>query len=658
MKWWMDNRLRMVQANLRDIDIFMDVDKAVEEWKSFCCNTVMVGASGITSSFPTKLECGTENPLQHRDLLGEIVEKCHREGIRVIARFDFSKTHIRHFQAHPDWYYRDGEGNAVFYHDTVQTCINGSYQQECSLQLIQEVLDRCPVDGIFFNMFGYTTRDYSGVYHGICQCENCRRRFKEATGLVLPKREAADEPGLDRYRQFQRETVRELLDKIRAVVDAYGRDVAVCTYTTHSVDMVRNESNSAVDRPLPFWLYSASENCQQIVDGYPDKISSNCAINAVDIFYRFQGVSPWLTQARLYQNIASGSGLDWCLIGVFEDYPDRLGWKAAREVFRFHALHEQYYGHFSSLARMVLIRPDEGENCQKEYRGLYRIFKERHLLFDVLPRECLEANPERLNPYELAIFPGLPRLSENVLRYLENASLKLAATDDFLEKMPEGLRWLEKLFGVQELLPAPSIRSWYAETEPKVVFPSFVERDWIFLDQPLHYLRTAEGNQNWLPLVDPAAYGPPERCFGHRKTLFPGFTVTADGKRLYAAFSPGSLYERYGYEDHKQVFLDALSPMLPSPPAEIDAPECVETFLHALPDGRWILQFINHSGFNGSTFFAPRTVEGIRIKLPQTPDQILELTPSGEQTHSFQKDWTLQLNGLYRTFVLRFPASH
>ena len=98
--------------------------------------------------------------------------------------------------------------------------------------------------------------------------------------------------------------------------------------------------------------------------------------------------------------------------------------------------------------------------------------------------------------------------------------------------------------------------------------------------------------------------------------------------------------------------------MLPSPPAEIDAPECVETFLHALPDGRWILQFINHSGFNGSTFFAPRTVEGIRIKLPQTPDQILELTPSGEQTHSFQKDWTLQLNGLYRTFVLRFPASH
>ena len=48
----------------------------------------------------------------------------------------------------------------------------------------------------------------------------------------------------------------------------------------------------------------------------------NCAINAVDIFYRFQGVSPELTKIRLYENMAAGSQLDFCIIGDFADYPE------------------------------------------------------------------------------------------------------------------------------------------------------------------------------------------------------------------------------------------------------------------------------------------------------------------------------------------------
>ena len=47
MKWWQNNRMRMIQNNLRDIDGDMDVDALVAELKSYRCNTVMVGASGI-----------------------------------------------------------------------------------------------------------------------------------------------------------------------------------------------------------------------------------------------------------------------------------------------------------------------------------------------------------------------------------------------------------------------------------------------------------------------------------------------------------------------------------------------------------------------------------------------------------------------------------
>ena len=55
MAWWMDNRIRMIQNNLRDIDAAMDVDALIADLEKFDCNCVMVGAAGISSFFDSKL---------------------------------------------------------------------------------------------------------------------------------------------------------------------------------------------------------------------------------------------------------------------------------------------------------------------------------------------------------------------------------------------------------------------------------------------------------------------------------------------------------------------------------------------------------------------------------------------------------------------------
>lgn len=75
--------------------------------------------------------------------------------------------------------------------------------------------------------------------------------------------------------------------RCRRLVDSRNRDIAVCTY-----------SSPYRFRPQPAFLYAASESCQTVRDGYPGRYSCCCAINAVDIFFRFQGVFPHLTQAR------------------------------------------------------------------------------------------------------------------------------------------------------------------------------------------------------------------------------------------------------------------------------------------------------------------------------------------------------------------------
>lgn len=657
MAWWENNRMRMVQNNLRDVDGAMDVAALVEELKAFEANTVMVGASGITTFFEGGLESDTPSPYLQGDKLGEIIRACHAAGIRVIVRFDFSKTHEHLFEKHPDWYYRGLDGNIVRYNDTVQTCINGPYQQRRSLEMIDEVLERYPVDGIFFNMFGYTTRDYSGVYHGICQCENCKRRFFEATGMTLPVKETEGDPVFERYKRFKLETSAELLKKIRALVASKGRDIAVCTYSTDFTDMVRSESNSAVDRPLPMWLYSASENCQVIRDSYPGQIACNCAINAVDIFYRFQGVSPHLTRMRLYENMAAGSGLDYCIIGAFEGYPDRAGMEAAKEVFRFHARHERYYGALRSLARVALLKPLREQTDQYAYRGMYRILKEAHILFDVMTVERLEREPSCLDGYALILAPEIRKAGPCAMDALAHVKGKLLTTGAFLSDTEQGKALMRRMFGIAEIHPAPPVRSWYVETTPKALFTDFAERDWVFVDEPLAFWDVADEKATLLPMVAPAPYGPPERCFGHTVTAHPGVVMCEGGHRVAFSFAPDRLYDRYGYEDHKNLLLDVMRALLPKQDVKLQGPACVEMFADRLPDGALLVQLINQSGFNGSTFFAPGHVRGIEIDVGSMPQKVTELCPEGERALPPRQRMKLDMEGAYRAFVFRFAAS-
>ena len=401
MAWWLQNNLRMIQNNLRDIDAGMDVDAWFAEIESSHCNCVMVGAGGITSFYPTNLPYQTRSPFLKGDLLGEIVRVCHAHGVRVIARFDFSKTHERLLAEHPEWYYVSEAGEHLHYNDTAATCVCGEYQQRLSIEILREVLENYPVDGIFFNMFGFQTKDYSNVEHGICNCPACRKAYLDYCGRDLPQ--GQDWKTDETYAAFKEQVVGDLLLRIRRAVKAINPEVAICTYHHKGVDIIREESNSAVDRPLPFFLYSASENCQSAAGSWGgEKTMLNCAINAVDIFYRFQGVSPELTKIRLYENMAAGSQLDFCIIGDFADYPDRAGVAAMREVFGVHARNEALYGKFQSLARVLLYRPRKGD---PEYLGWFNLLKEGHVLFDVLDHPAAVEHPERAAGYAALIVP-------------------------------------------------------------------------------------------------------------------------------------------------------------------------------------------------------------------------------------------------------------
>ena len=115
MDWWMEKPFRMVQNNLRDVDGAMDVDYEVAMLKKLGANVVQVGCGGISAFGPSRLACQRPTPYLQGDKFGEIVEKCHRAGIRVIARFDVSKVHKAYLETNPDWFTRRADGSPAYF---------------------------------------------------------------------------------------------------------------------------------------------------------------------------------------------------------------------------------------------------------------------------------------------------------------------------------------------------------------------------------------------------------------------------------------------------------------------------------------------------------------------------------------------------------------
>ena len=219
MSWWHRNNLRMIQFNMEARDAGMDVGEFVEQSRQFHVNALMVGAGGMVGFYPSKLEHQYVSPyLGDGDMLGDIIEKCHENDIRVIGRFDISKIHETVAERHPEWLYRSTEGGIVSMEEMVNCCISGEYMSNKAMETLEEVATTYDIDGVFFDFFSYQweARDYSGREYGICQCDSCKTQFQEMFGHELPRHPT--DPHMDELAQFQKANVNKVLDSIHDTI--------------------------------------------------------------------------------------------------------------------------------------------------------------------------------------------------------------------------------------------------------------------------------------------------------------------------------------------------------------------------------------------------------------------------------------------------------
>lgn len=602
--WWEGYPWRMIQTNFRETDMAdLDAKRYVRDVKDFGATVVMVNAAGIIASYDTQVPCHTKSEYLTGDSLRTLLDECHRAGLRVIARTDFSKVRYPLYEAHPDWVFRTAQGEIVNCNGDVQVCPGGGYAQEGVNDILRELITRFPFDGIFFNMSGAFVTGYGGERYGPCLCERCRSDYKEATGQDAPTGGMRD-PGFMKYLGFQTRRIQASKMKQYRLMKELNPELAV-----NGFDYTRTECNTDIGRGP--WVYGASSNVRQ--NGGWERTVDDASVDFMSFRYRDSSVSPALMAMRQWQNLANGGKLSLYLMGRLDNHRDVSALAPTKRVFQFHREHEELFRGLTSAAQVVVIRKGGMALNAPETDGWVQALTESHIPFDEVKLPDLTA--EKLQNKRVAILGGAGRLPEALGTLLDGfaqAGGTVIASGDTTGLSCLGIKTLgERKTGLMS-------SAFEVREEDEAAFPRCVEAPILPIGPELQMAEFEEGTQRYLRFIPEHPYGPPERCYYTEVTDHPGVTVHqhGTGRGVYIPWGVGAFYFNQGWQNTLNVMRDVLFSLCALPELAPGLSPMVELTL-AKKDGLVLAQLVNTSGCFANRWFPPLPVRDIRLELPE-----------------------------------------
>lgn len=644
--WWNGYPWRMIQTNFREIDM-EDIDAVsyAKELKEFGATVVLLNAAGIIASYDSELPFHPRSEYLNGDNLNKIIEECHKEGIRVIARTDFSKIRYSVYEQHPDWAYRTREGKIVNYNGDVHTCPNGDYQQKYMFDILKEVLTTHPFDGVFCNMSGFLVVDYSRTYHGPCHCENCQRKFKEQYGLELPEKDDPQDPVYKKYMLFKTNCEKEHKERLHRLLKGISPEIAV-----NGLDYIRCESNTDIGRPQ--WQYSASSNSRLISGPSRTRPTDNASVDFMGFRYRHVSVSPALMELRQWQNLANSGSLSLYIMGRLDNHPDTSSYEATKKVFQFHKEHEKLFSSLESMAKVVVMRKAMWQNDPEVY-GWIRALTESHIPFDEL-RLMELTDLDQLNGKEIVVLGDMKFLSDQQAQILDNFAANggtVIATgetglydDQFRVRSGMALNCLgiEKVKEIQNGLMSSIFEIPEAEKE---LFPRCKQTPFIAPGPNLVSVQPKDTVQKYLQLIPEHPFGPPERCYFNEVTQEPGILVSKyhKGRGVYIPWQIGSFYRQEGYQNTLNMMQDILFSLCGIEELAPGLTPMVEVNI-CRNEKKQIIQLVNNSGCFANSYFSPVPIQNITLCLKVQKESALIETLRGGHVEYRYRDGYLTIN--------------
>ncbi len=598
--WWLTEPVSLIQTNLRETDSDLD-PKALIKWvKEFPFNTILFSFGGITAHYPTNVQFHHKSDYlpEGKDLVGELVSEAHQQGIRVIGRFDFSRTRKEVYDAHPDWFYKRKDGEAITDDNGLYTtCINGGYYNEKAIEILTESLERYNADGYFFNWFGNVRTNYKGEPIGLCHCTECERKFREKYNRSIP-----DSPDKE-YEEFMYQSTASVAKKIGDLIHSRRPDALFMTYISEATDALVSEADFYKWRALPQWKFVASEWVNSELNSRPGKMIVDLVMPYQEMKYRFGTVAGPGLRVLLYQNLAQGTFPAFVILGT-PDQPDKTALNAVRPVFQFYEKHKGEFLGQKTAARVILYAspPPLSNRYSGDYRGFYRLLTELHIPFKVTSNVA-DLKKEDI---DLVIVPHSSTPSA-LQSYIEDGgSVLIAGT------IPS------------DLIPGKPVKLWENTTTSYMrimnhdMFPSLKDANVIFCEGEYLELDPAGGPITFIP---PSPFGPPDKVSPLKEvTDKPGLILkeVGKGKLAFVPWHIGDLYYKFSNDKHRMFVSDLIDNLLPGHKRQLitNAHPTVEmTLMKQEGKKRYLLHMINLVGHDATTFFDAVEMHNISVQV-------------------------------------------
>lgn len=420
-KLWWQEPLRVVQTNLQVKDTgLMNPAKIAGEIEEMASNVLVINVGGIYAWYQSKIKYHHINeylPIDF-DLLCEIINECHKKNIKVVARFDFSKTDDYVFQEKPQWFVRDlnkkpkiiGKERMGEWSLLLMTCINAGYRNdELALPVINEVLDSYDIDGIFFNQPNYE----------LCYCDTCKNKYYNTYGKELPENPESFE------KDWTSTCVKDNIDKIYKTVKLKKPEIPVILYYNlykdnlndriATADMICTEPQDILSlgyREIPqFWKPALCIKMGHTLDNYPKPFGIIHSCPGMD--WRHTGLPTaeymfWMSQ------IPANGGHIWHSITGFNDtISDKRIIKSVSDINHMIQRSENHMNHAKSLAQTLLLW-----NAQASTEGWAEGLINTQVLFDIM--DNYQITLEKLKKYKIVIIPENYIFTEKTASLIKN----------------------------------------------------------------------------------------------------------------------------------------------------------------------------------------------------------------------------------------------
>lgn len=552
--------------------------------------------------------------LRGRDILGEVIDLCHENGIDVVVYYSLI-FNVWAYIAHPDWRIIRADGREAAENSRYGVCCPNSPYRDFAVNQVEEICKNYNFEGIRFDMTFWPT---------VCYCKHCQEKYSEEVGGELPR----VVNWLDqKWVTFQRKREKWLIDFAALITSTVRRIKPEVT--------VEHQSSTYDKSWLLGVTHELSEQCDflqgdfyggLLEESFACKLFHNLTKNKPCAFETSSNISltdhttlkpKELLELEAYAAIANGAAF------VFIDAINPAGtlnervYYTMREIFEEIEKYEKYLGgepiadaaiYFSTESKFDLA--DNGKNVMEASQKMPHLesalnvaesFIKNHIPFTVITKKNLGS----LSSYKVLVLPNVLMMdkeeAEAFREFVKNGGVLYASKYTSLirkdGKMEDFL--LSDLFGV----------SYLGETKENFTYISPMGKGGeVLLGYSLKYplsiyssqleVEAKEGTEVLgkivLPYTDPADTklfvsihsNPPGKI-----TNYPAIILNNYGKGR-AIYITGDL-ERIKY--HQNIFIRLIRSLYPrSFSFESDAPGSVEITLFDQKDnGRYIITLLN-----------------------------------------------------------------